>query len=131
MNLQKFTAPVFTRRPGGKNTDHSAASGWLNNIVSAVKAGTPDALKRLSVEYHGVPPHMQDVNESVSARPSVAPTEPQDVPDANDMVRKIDPTPYPTAVGHHSPNLKAGTYGTLPQKGQATSSAPVRKVGDV
>jgi hypothetical protein len=130
MNLQKFKPSVFTRRPGGKNTDHSAASGWLNSVVAAVEAGTPEVLKRLTVAYHGIPPHM-DLDESVAARASVAPTEPQDVPDANDMVRKIDATPYPTAVGHHNPNLKAGIYGSLPQKGQATSSAPVRKPGDV
>jgi hypothetical protein len=98
-NRQKFKAPVFTHRPGGKNTDHSAASGWLANVVSAVKTGTPAALKRLTIAYHGVPPHMQDLNEPTETRPSVAPTEPQDVPDADDMVRTINAESLPIAAG--------------------------------
>jgi hypothetical protein len=100
MKSQKFKPPVFTRRAGYKNTDHSAASGWLAKVIAAVKDGTPAALKRHAIAYHGVPPHMQDdLNAPTEPRPSVAPTEPQDVPDADDMVRTIDATQFPTAAG--------------------------------
>jgi hypothetical protein len=103
---KKFKPPVMTRRGGGKNTDHSAASGWIDKVVSAVKAGTPAELKRHPIAYHGNPPHVEDA--PVEPRPSVAPTEPQDVPGADDMTRKIDPTPYPTTHGH-KPRAKSGT----------------------
>jgi hypothetical protein len=100
MAHEKFKPPVFTRRAGYKNTDHSAASGWLAKVVQAVKDGTPAVLKRLPIAYHGVGPHMQDdLNTPPEPRPSVAPSEPQDVPDADDMVRTYSAEQYPTAAG--------------------------------
>jgi hypothetical protein len=45
-----------------------------------------------------------------------------------DLQRKIDTTQYPTTFGHKSPNMKAGEYGKLPEKGKGTAVAePVRK----
>jgi len=122
MKSQKFKPPVFTRRPGGKHTEHDAA--WLGNVVSAVKDGTPDAHKRLAVAYHGVPPHLQnDLSEPIAARPSVEPGEPHDVPDA-DVVRKVDSTPFPTTHGHHPPS----TSGKVPEKcGACAAVQPVVK----
>jgi hypothetical protein len=109
----KFKPPVMTRRAGFKNTDHSAASGWHDNVVSAVKAGTPAELKRHPIAYHGNPPHVQDdLSAPIEARPSAIPAEPQDVPGADDQTRKVDPTPYPTTHGHKSPNKS----GTVPAK---------------
>jgi hypothetical protein len=98
---KKFKPPVMTRRGGGKNTDHSAASGWIEKVANAVKAGTPAELKGHPVAYHGQAPHVEDVPPG--PRPSVEPSEPQDVPGADDQTRKIDPTPYPTTHGHKSP----------------------------
>jgi hypothetical protein len=103
---KKFQPPVMTRRGGGKNTDHSAASGWIEKVAKAVTDGTPAEIHGLPVAYHGRAPHTEDV--PVEARPSVEPSEPRDVPDADDMTRKIDATPYPTAHGHKPPN-KSGT----------------------
>lgn len=100
---KKFKPPVMTRRGGFKNTDHSPASGWIDKVVSAVKAGTPAELKRHPIAYHGNPPHVvEDV--APGPRPSVEPVEPQDVPGADDQTRKVNPTPYPTTHGHKSPN---------------------------
>ena len=87
----KFKAPVFNRQPGGKENIHDG--GWLARVVNAVKSGTPAALKRLVVAYHSIPPHMQDVNEPISARPSVAPAETADVPNADDTTRPISGSP--------------------------------------
>lgn len=126
---QKFKPPVFARgRKANKRNEHDAK--WIADVVGAVAAGTPKELKGLPIAYHGQAPH-QETDESVEVRASVAPREPADVPGTSDMTRKISTEQYPTAVGHHSPNMKAGTYGTLPAKGQATSNAPVRKPGDV
>ena len=111
---KKFKPPVMTRRAGFKNTDHSAASGWLDSVVNAVKAGTAAASHRLAVHYHGNPPHLQnDLSEPIAARPSAEPAEPQDVPDADDMVRKLDATAYPAAHGMRS---RTGEGGVVPDK---------------
>lgn len=101
MKSQKFKPPVFTRRAGYKNTDHSAASGWLNKVVANVAAGTPDAIKRLPIAYHGNAPHLQDdLNTPTEPRPSVAPTEPQDIPEVDPSeTRRIDATAPPVAAG--------------------------------
>jgi hypothetical protein len=110
---QKFKAPVFTRRPGGKHTEHDA--GWLDSIVSAVKAGTPAALKRLAIAYHGIAPHYQDdLSGPIVARPSVMPTEPQDVPGADDQVRTLAPGNVPNAFGMRNRSHEGGT---VPTKG--------------
>jgi hypothetical protein len=118
MNLQKFKPAVMNRRPGGK-TPHDA--GWLAGVVSAVKNGTAAELKRLSIAYHGVGPHMQDdLSAPIEARPSVEPAEPQDIPNVDDQVRTVDDKPYPTTFGHHSPNKTA----TVPATNGA-SAAPL------
>lgn len=96
----KFQPPVMTRRGGGKHTEHDAK--WIGDVVAAVKSGTPDAIKRLPIAYHGVAPHMQtetDMNEPIAARPSAEPAEPADVPDADDMTRTLDATALPTSHG--------------------------------
>jgi hypothetical protein len=119
MTLQKFKPAVMSRRPGGKHTDHSA--GWLADVVSAVKAGTPAALKRLTIAYHGAPPHVQDdLSAPIAARPSAAPTEPQDIPGVDDQVRTVSDTPYPTTFGHHSPTKPAAVPATC-----GASAAPL------
>jgi hypothetical protein len=102
---KKFKPPVMTRRGGGKNTDHGP--GWIDKVVSAVKAGTPAELKGHPVAYHGNPPHVEDI--APGPRPSVAPTEPADLPGAaDDQTRHVDPSPFPTTHGHKSPS-KSGT----------------------
>jgi hypothetical protein len=94
MTHQKFKPPVFTRRAGGKHTEHDAA--WLGTVIANVKNGTDAAVKRAApIAYHNIPPHDGEVPPG--PRPSVAPTEPADVPGADDQTRPIDPTPYPTA----------------------------------
>jgi hypothetical protein len=120
MKSQKFKPQVFTRRPGGKHTDHSA--GWLADVVSAVKTGTPDAHKRLTIAYHGVPPHVQDdLSAPIAARPSVAPTEPQDVPGADDQVRTLAPGNMPI-----HPGTKGASAGPkVPATCGASSAAPL------
>jgi hypothetical protein len=97
MNLQKFRAPVFSRQPGGKENDHSAASGWLTRVVNAVRVGTAPAIRAArTIAYHGVLPRLEnDMTKPIEARPSSAETisEPVDVPGADDMVRKIKGAP--------------------------------------
>ena len=118
---EKFRVPVFTRRPGGKHTEHDAA--WLADTVAAVKTGTPDAHKRLTIAYHGIGPHLQDdLSAPISARPSAAPiTEPADVPNADDQTRHIDPADnVPIAHGHHSPGKSA----TVPATCGANAAHP-------
>jgi hypothetical protein len=90
MTNPKFTPPM-SREAGGKSNIHD--SGWLAKIVNAVKAGTPNAVKRLVVLYHGVPPKMQDINEPISARPSSAPVASADVPGADDLGRDVSGSP--------------------------------------
>jgi hypothetical protein len=88
----------MTRRAGFKNTDHSPASGWLDKVVSAVKAGTPSALHRIAIGYHGNPPHFQDdLSAPIEARPSAIHAEPQDVPSTDDQTRQVSAEPYPAA----------------------------------
>jgi len=99
---KKFSPPVMTRRGGGKNTDHSSASGWIEKVAQAVKDGTPAEFHGVPIAYHGNPPHVEDA--TVEARPSVEPSEPRDVPDADDQTRKVSSEPYPTTHGHHPPN---------------------------
>lgn len=96
----KFRIPVMTRRAGYKNTDHSAASGWLDSVVNAVKAGTAKASHRLAVHYHGQPPHLQDdLSAPIAARPSTIHADPQDVPNSDDQVRRLPPGNVPTHPG--------------------------------
>jgi hypothetical protein len=110
----KFKPPVFMHgRAAHKNTDHSNASGWLDGIVNALARGTPAALKRLSIAYHGVGPKMQDdLSAPIFARPAAIPADPQDVPNIDPpQTRRVDPTSYPIAHGHHKPH-KSGTVPT-------------------
>ncbi len=123
MKSQKFKPAVMSRRPGGKHTEHDAA--WLADTVSAVKTGTPDAHKRLTIAYHGVPPHTQDdLSAPISARPSAAPTEPQDIPGTDDQVRVIDTgNNVPDAHGMRS-RTAAHEGGTVPATCGACAAQP-------
>ena len=111
--MQKF---AFTHKPGGKNNFHGA--GWINGVVSAVKAGTAPALKRLSIAYHGIGPHLQDdLSEPLLARPSAEPVHPVDLPNVQgDQLRTVDATPLPTTHGMKPANVGGAPSGTIPAK---------------
>lgn len=91
----KTQAPKMTGAPGFKENFHTDT--WLKKISDKIKAGVPDAVKRLVVLYHGGVPHMQpsDLAAPIEARPSSEISDPVDLPNVADLQRKLDGDPPP------------------------------------
>jgi len=122
--MKKFKEVFMRGRGAHKNTEHGVS--WLNGVLDAVRNGTPAALKRIAISYHGQPPHIQnDLSEPILARPSAEPVHPVDLPNVQgDQLRTVDATPLPKTFGMRD---RSHDGGTVPNKlGQTTTRQLMR-----
>lgn len=121
--VRKYQNPVLTER------DDPPGYGAAKNLgPSSVEPGTTntsplaDELKRVNALGDGGD-HLQDIIENGTARNSM-------VDLASLQTRDVSDEQLAPAHGQKSPNMKAGSYGTLPAKLGASAEPPVRTPGD-
>jgi hypothetical protein len=122
--VKTYKNPVLTERV------ETTGYGQAKNLgPSSVPEGTTQVsdlgqeLKRMNA-LGDQGDHLQDVIEHGTARNN-------SVDLAAPQTRDVSDESLAPAHGQKSPNLKAGSYGTLPQKLGASAEPPVRKPGDV